>query len=286
MAEVKRATIELFDSIYPLLQHFEVPNMDRERWYRLLNASWSSPYDHFGYVLMEGKQAVGFLGGFFHHREINGVEHTLCNLFCWYVLEEYRQQSLLLMFAFLKEPGLTITSLTPSEEASLILKQFNFQILDTDVIILPFLPLAGSLSGFEISSDPDKICSLLEKRDSAVFLHHKTWCNHVAIWNKTDETDYCYVVFGRVIKKGIPFTQIYYISSPDLFRKNRGRIQSVFFKLNRTVFTVIDRRLLPGHLPPTGFSYTLRYPRLYRSDTLMPEQIDNLYTELLFLQKI
>jgi hypothetical protein len=286
MAEVRKATLELFDSIYPLLQHFSVPNMDRDRWYRLLDQRLSRRHDHFGYALMEGDRAVGFLGGFFNQRGINGEEHTLCNLFCWYVLEEYRQQSLLLILAFLREPGLTITSLTPSEEASLILKQFKFQVLDSHVIILPLLRLAGSSSGFEITTDPGKIGSLLGDKDSAFFLEHKEWCNHLVVWNKMDEKDYCYVVFGRVVKKGIPFTQIYHIGNSDMFRKNLGRIQMAFFRMNRTFCAVIDRRLLPGPIPFPGFSYRLRYPRLYRSETIKPEQIDNLHTELLFLQKI
>jgi hypothetical protein len=48
----------------------------------------------------------------------------------------------------------------------------------------------------------------------------------------------------------------------------------------------MDKRLLAGLSPGPGLDYTLRYPRLFRSVGLQPEQVDNLYTELLFLQTI
>ncbi len=292
MAEVKKATIELFDSVYPLLRHFDIPGMDREKWHRLLGKNRSEKFDHFGYLLMEKSRAVGFLGGFFHEREIAGKTRSFCNLFCWYVMEEFRQQSLLLMLAFLREPDLTITSLTPSKEASLILKQFRFQVLEPEVIILPVMPAGGNHTDYEISDDSKIIASLLDEQDTRIFLDHDAaWCSHMAVWNRHGRKDYCHVVFNRVIKKGIAFTQVYYASNPELFRKNLGRIQRLFFRLNRTLFTVIDRRLLPGPVPFPGFSYRLRYPRLFRpapqqSETLQPHQIDNLYTELLFLKKI
>ena len=291
MAEVRKATLAIFDSVYPLLQHFDMPDMDRERWQRLLGHSRSEKYDHFGYVLMDGKRAVGFLGGLFHEREIAGKMCSLCNLFCWYVMEEYRQQSLMLMLAFLQEPDLTITSLTPSREASLILKQFKFQELETGVLILPLIPVGKSPSGYGLTADPEKVETLLSPEDRKLFKDHDpVWCRHLVVWNRQDNTEYCHVVFNRVIKKGLAFTQVYHISNPDIFRKNLGRIQRVFFKLHRTLFTVIDRRLLPGPAPFPGFSYTLRYPRLYRpaatQPAIEPSHIDNLYTELLFLKKI
>ena len=97
MATVCKATIDQFDRIYPLLEFFHVEGMTRENWFRLLSKRWSPAHDHFGYVLMEGDQAVGFLGAFFSERKSSGRSLTFCNLFCWHVLEDYRKQSLLLL---------------------------------------------------------------------------------------------------------------------------------------------------------------------------------------------
>ncbi len=287
MLEIKPATIELFDAILPLLKKFEIPGMDRKAWRTLFNAQWSKNYHHKGWVMMQGPEAVGFLGGLFHDRKIKGKIYSLCNLFCWYVQEDYRAQSLLLLLSALKEDNLTITSLTPSEKASEILRQFKFQPLDKEVVIFPYMPLLNRPPNWGISTDRTTIDEIVPHTRTSLLNHHPApWCNHLIIWNVNNQQEFCHVAFNRVIKRGIPFTQVYHASDPALFKKNMGRIQGEFLRINRTPLTVIDRRLLPGPIPFPGIKYNLRYPRLFRSRNLSPEDIDNLYTELLFLKKI
>jgi len=287
MAEIKRATLDLFDLIYPLIEHFPFSHMDRKRWLRFLEHNVSKRHEYFGYVLTEGKRAVGFLGGLFHERQMEDSVHSFCNLFCWYVLEGYRSQSLMLLLPFLKEHDLTVTSLTPSREACKILRQFQFQVLERDIIVLPVLPAGGASPGFDISSDPKRITDILDQKDLKILHDHgPAWCGHLAVWERKEKKNYCYVVFNKVKKRGLPFTQVYYTGEPEIFRKNLGRIQREFLRVNRTFFTVIDRRLFHGPVSFPCFSYRLRYPRLYRSHKLKSEQIDNLYSELLFFQQI
>lgn len=289
MATVHKATIDLFDRIYPLLEYFNIKGMSRDSWFQLLSTRWSSKQDHFGYVLIEDKKVVGFLGTFFYERTIGGVEHALCNLFCWYVLKEYRskKESLLLLLAVLKLKDTTVTSLTSSREALMIYERFQFTPLESKVRIFPLMPIFSLKSGFEFVTDPDTIRSQLNSQDKAIFEDHAfPSCRHLVIVSRTEDQEYCYLVYNRVRKKGLLFTQVYFISNRELFDKASGRIQWFFFKQNRTFFTVIDKRLIAGSNPGPGLDYTLRYPRLYRSTDLQPEQIDNLYSELLFLKRI
>ncbi len=287
MPEIRPATIELFDAILPLLRHFEAPGMDRQAWHALFSTQWSALYHHKGWVMMQGTEAVGFLGGLFHDRNIRGEIHCLCNLFCWYVREEYRPQSLLLLLSALKDENLTVTSLTPSEQASRILRQFRFQTLDKEVVILPYIPMPHCHQDWAISTDRNIIDRILPQSHRHLIDDHPApWCYHLVTWNNRDPKEFCHVIFNRVIKRHIPFTQVYYINSPALFKQHLRRIQGQFFKLNPTPLTVIDRRLLPGTIPFGSIRYELRYPRLFRSMTLAPAHIDNLYSELLFLKKI
>ncbi len=287
MPEIIPATIELFDTLLPLLKRFETPEMDKQAWRALFSTHWSDRYRHKGWVMMQGTEAVGFLGGLFHDRKIRGEIHCLCNLFCWYVCEEYRPQSLLLLLSALKKENLTITSLTPSEQASRILRQFKFQTLDKEVVILPYVPMPRCRQDWAISTDRNIIGKILPQAHRHLLDDHPApWCHHLVTWNNRDPEELCHVVFNRVIKRNIPFTQVYYTSSAALFKKHLRRIQGLFFRINRTPLTVIDRRLLPGTVPFGGIRYELRYPRLFRSMTLAPVHIDNLYSELLFLKKI
>ncbi len=286
MAEVIKATIELFDDIYPLLQHFAWSEMDRGRWIELLTSNRPGKRDYFGYVLMDKGVASGFLGGFFHERNIDGRTYPLCNLFCWYVVEEQRHHSLLPLLAFLREPELTITSLTPSKEACLILKKFNFRPLDTSVVILPLLPVGRASTGYELATGPGMLDSIPDNVLREIIRHHQSWSQCLLIYGQTDKKDYCIVIFNKVKKKRIYLTQIYYISNLSIFIKNIGRIQRKFLKMNRTFFTVVDQRLLKDQRLFPSFLYTLRYPRLYRSKDLKPQDIDNLYTELLYLKRV
>ncbi|MEA3468021.1 MAG: hypothetical protein U9R57_07345 [Thermodesulfobacteriota bacterium] len=287
MPTVKKATLEMLGQIYPLLQHFGIRELNQNDWQRLLEKRWSNRFDHFGYVLLEEEQVVGFLGTFFYERKILGKTHDFCNLFCWIVPEEHRKSSLFLLLAVLNIKDLTVTSLTASREASLILKQFKFKTLETDVKIFPvFLSLSPG-RGTVLYSAPETIRSRLNKQDLALYTDHNlASCEHLLAVNKDNESQYCYLIYNTVRKKNLRFTQIYFISNSTIFKKAFSPIQHFFLKHNRTLFTVIDKRLTGSPSPGPGFNYTLRYPRLYRSKDIQASQIDNLYTELVFLKKI
>ncbi len=277
----------MLDQIYPLLQHFGIRELSKNDWQGLLEKKWSNRFDHFGYVLLEEDQVVGFLGTFFYERKILGKNHDFCNLFCWVVPKEHRKSSLLLLLAVLNIKDLTVSSLTASRDASLILKQFKFKILDTDVKIFPVFLSFSLARGTVLYSDHETIRSKLNEQDLSLFTDHNlASCEHLLAVNKDNESQYCYLIYNTVLKKKLRFTQIYSISNSTIFRKSFSRIQRFFFKHNHTLFTVIDKRLSGSPSPGPGFNYTLRYPRLYRSQEIQASHIDNLYTELVFLKKL
>ncbi len=288
MVTVKKATIDLFEKIYPLIDYFNIQKLNKDDWYSLLSLRWSSEYDHFGYILVDQDKVVGFLGAFFHERTIEGKTHQICNLFCWYVLKEYRRESLSLILAALKEKNVTVTSLTPSQDASKIQKMLQFITLETSVKI--FTPLSAFFPASKgiLSNDSDLIRSLLNEQELVYFNDHllPKMCSHLVFSSNGVNDSYCYIIYNTVSKKHISFTQIYYLSNPELFKTCLPRIQRYLFKANRSLFIITDKRLLKGYSPRLGFEHKLRYQRLYRSPNLTPEHLDNLYTELLFLREV
>jgi hypothetical protein len=54
-------------------------------------------------------------------------------------------------------------------------------------------------------------------------------------------------------------------------------------KRNKTLFIIIDSRILSKINVPFSFDMPLKSFKLYRSSTLRPDKIDNLYSELVIL---
>jgi hypothetical protein len=286
MITVQKATISLFDAIFPLLDFFAVKEMDRENWFALLNTRWSARYDHFGYVLLDDERVVGFLGTFFSDRVVDGKEYAICNLFCWHVLEEYRRESLLLLRPILQLQDTCITALTSSEGATAVYRRFAFKELETQVMIYPFRPSFSLCSNIECIRGKDSIQAKLAGSHLKILSDHRfVSCGHLVVFDSKIQ-DYCYLLYNRIQKKGFHFTQVYFISNGSLFKKAFSKIQWFFLKENKTLFTIVDKRLIANCHPGFGYSYTLRYPRLYHFDDLPPEKIDNLYSELLFLKSV
>ncbi len=285
MVTVCKATLDHFDRIHPLLLHFRQTRLERDQWRRIFSLRWSRHHDHFGYVLMDGDRVIGFLGTLFFERTVRDREHRFCDLFCWIVPEEYRQHSLLLLFPVLKLQDTTLMSLTPSRGASLVLAKFGFMVLETHTVILPFLLSPGGGRGVRLVTEPERIRGLLSGQERIVFRDHDLpGCGQLLLQAEGDENRTCYLVFNTVRKKGIRFTQLYHVGDPELFRQGLSRLQRYFLLHNRTLFTLVDRRLLGGMRPGPCREHVLRYPRLYRPAGLEPAQVDNLYSELLLMR--
>lgn len=284
MVTVRKATPDLFDRIHPLLLHFRDAGLDRDQWRRLLFRRWSRHHDHFGYVLMQEGRVAGFLGTLFFERTFDGAEYRFCDLFCWIVPPEYRHHSLLLLFPVLKLHNTTVMSLTPSREASLILAKFGFRVLETHQRILPFVPVPCRHRGVRLVWGYDQVGRRLYGQELVLLRdHEQAGCSHLLL--EAEQGGSCYVVANTVRKKGISFTQIYHLGDPALFVRGLPLLQRVFLRRHRTLFTLVDQRLLAGHRPRPALAHALRYPRLYRPAGLEPARIDNLYTELLLLRQ-
>ncbi|MFP7755201.1 hypothetical protein ACLG6S_11215 [Thermodesulfobacteriota bacterium B35] len=284
MVTVRKATLDLFDQIHPLLLHFRDARLDRDQWRRLLSRRWSRHHDHCGYVLMKEGRVVGFLGTLFFERTMEGTEHRFCDLFCWIVPPEHRHHSLLLLFPVLKLQNTTVMSLTPSGEASVILAKFGFRVLETHRVILPLFPLPVRCRGVRLVRGDDELRRRLHGQDLVLLRdHEQTGCHHLLL--EAEGGGGCYVVANTIRKKGIPFTQVYHLGDPVLFTRGLPLLQRFFLRRDHTLFTLVDRRLLAGCRPRPAHEQTLRYPRLYRPAGPEPARIDNLYSELLLLRQ-
>lgn len=274
--EVVKAYPQDFERILPLLQGFRnVTQLDKTAWQRQFNFPFGKVEDHCGYMLLADQKPVGFLGAIFSQRMIRGKLEKFCDLAAWIVDENYRNNSLSLLFPVLREKYLTITTFTASNRVQAVLRKLGFKDIETALQILISKP---SLKKSPILIfDLDQIESRLSGVALQIFRNHK----HLQCWHVLLDTPDgpCYLMLNKSMKKRIPLGNIDTISDRNLFTKY----------IRHSIFPVCNHfhiygLVLGGHFGISRIPFSLQAPRrhanLFRSSTLQPEDIDLVYSEV------
>jgi hypothetical protein len=287
MAVVEKVTSAMFDDVYPLLSELNSAR-SREKWREIFDYKWESDEGYVGYALVDDRKVVGFNGAIFSRRIIDGREARFCNLTSWIVKEQYRTESLRLVFPILKLKGYTVTNLTMNERAWEIARRFGLNNIDTNVIILflvPGLSAARKEEAPVIVSDQSRIAEILDPVNLKIFIDHSHYdCGHLVI---QDRYGYSYIIYTskhyRKYNCDIPYANIHYISDRSAFLRHLNKIKSFFLKSRKYFFLAVDERLIGNATIPYSKIYQLKIPRMYRSEVLSREQVDSLYSELVVL---
>jgi len=283
MIRVEPATAATFADVAPLLEHFDNPKITREQWRSLFDYPWSCAESSRGFVLWDDDRCVGFLGTIWSEREIGGRRESLCNLTSWITLPEYRNHSLLLLKAVLALRDCTITCHSPAPHLYPIYKKFGFGDLETHLrIILPWPSLPPRLGiGAHLYSDPARITPRLDQPERRILEAHLVpGCGHLLIETRHGS---CYLVFTRTRGRRRYFSHFHYIGAPSIFVRFLDRVKLHLLAVNRTLLIMLDSRLAAGLDLPHSRLAPLGVPHVFRSSSLSPGQIDNLYSELILL---
>ena len=287
MTIVEKVTPSMFDDVYPLLSELEDTH-SREEWRKIFDYRWESDEGYVGFALVDDRKVVGFNGAIFSRRIIDGREARICNLTSWIVKEQYRTESMRLVFPFLRLKGYTITNLTMNERAWEITRRLGYKNLDTTIRIIfpvPGLSAARKEEAPAIVSDQSKIAEILDPVNLKIFRDHSHYdCGHLVI---QDKYGYSYIIYTRKRYRkyncDIPYAQILYISDRSAFLRCLNKIKSYFLKSRKYFFLAVDERLIGNATIPYSKVYQLKIPKMYKSEVLSREQIDNLYSELVVL---
>jgi len=287
MTFVEKVTPAMFDDIFPLLLELGGSH-SREKWREIFDYKWESDEGYVGYALVDDRKVVGFNGAIFSRRIIDGREARFCNLTSWIVKEQYRTDSLRLVFPVLKLKGYTITNLTMNDRAWEVTRRLGFKNLDTNVRILfpvPGLSATRKEEAPVIVSDQSKIAEILDPVNFKIFIDHSRYnCGHFVI---QDQYGYSYIIYTRKSYRkynfDFPYAHIHYISDRSVFLRRLNKVKSYFLKTLKYFFLSVDERLIGNATIPYSKVYQLKIPRMYKSEVLSREQIDNLYTELVVL---
>ena len=257
-------------------------NMDPKiPWARACVPPWKVDAPNHGFMLRDGQRIVGVQLAFYSERLVTGCAERFCNLGAWNVLPAYRSHSIQLLMALLAQDGHHFTAFTPTDRTRAILARFKFRPLDTSAALIPNLPWPTLPGRTRISDEPDVIeqtlagteeLELYRDHAQAFMVHH-----HVLIRNR----DLCYVMYREYRSRGLPYAVLLHVSNPDLFHRALLPLTRHLLLRHRLVATLGELRII-GHRP--GLSVKLNpWPKMYRSASLESGQIDNLYSELVWV---
>ena len=252
---------------------------DRVPWALSCSAvPWKVEAPNHGFMLRDGQRVVGTLLALYSDRVVAGRVERFCNMGSWCVLPDYRSRSLSLLEAMLSQDDYHFTVLSPDEGPREILAWRKFRFLDTAATLVPNLPWPTLPGRTRISADPDVIEKTLTGTDLELYHDHEhaLAAHHLVL---TRGRDSCYVMYREFRYKGAPvFATVLYVGNPDLFHRALMPLTRHLLVRHGLVATLVELRIIE-HRPPLSFTLN-NWPKMYRSTSLEPGQIDDLYSEL------
>jgi hypothetical protein len=284
MIQVEVATPETFEEALPLFAAFQNPPISPDHWWRLFNYSWPSRDRTRGFVLRDGKRIVGFFGTILYERMIDGRLERFADLTSWVTLPEYRNHSLRLFEAVASLKDRTLTCHTAIRPIHALYHRFGFKELENKwIVILPTWNLLRPDTWFRgrITTSLERILKTLEGPEAAYVRELESDICHPML--VTYRGRHCLIIFTRSKGRRVHFSRIHHIGNREIFLACIDHICWRLALANRTLPVAVDARLLEGHVPRGGRETPLALVSVYRSNTLRPDQIDNLYSELTVL---
>lgn len=286
MVTLEQIQPSLFSNLYDSFLVDDDPLSDEQDWRNVFDYQWQHEEGHCGYALLDDAgEAVGMIGMVFSERQIDGATHKLCNLHTWWVREDHRGRSLMLLRPLLKLEGYTITHFTPCDKVRALSKRLGFDEISVQLRVL--LPWGASPRRWDdaeeaLTYDLDEIAKRLTESDRRIFDDHQPYgCGHVLV---RDGDATCYLLYTVVVRHRLPYVHIHYISNRDLFAECETTIRSSLLRRHKVRFVALDARLVQDMKFPASFDFWAPANGLYKSDSLRPEQIDNLYSDIVFLK--
>ncbi len=277
---LKQVSPSAFDDIYAELLVLLDSRRSAEEFRRIFDYAWRDREEYVGLALYDGQEVVGFLGLIFSELTIEGRRERFCNVTSLIARETHRAEASMLVLQLRKLREYTITNLTCNEAAYRLFTRLGFSVLDdTRTILYP------SLSGrraaeWRVLHDPATIRPHLLPEQQRILDDHLPYARHLLA---THGGQSCYMVYTVGRRRWLRSARIHFISDMAVLQEGWPAAQRALWRECRAVLAECDARLLRGSSVPGRRESLMSIPRLYRSDRLRPEQIPNLYSELVLL---
>ena len=232
---------EDLDDVYYFLSNNFDPGVKLDIWRSAFKRSWMPEKPNNGFMLVANETILGVFCAFYSQRKIRKGIQNICNTSTWFVVDEYRSKSLELMAAMLDQKGFLFTSLSASSNVYELHRRFGFRSYVTTLVAIPNLPkLNYDSKKLETLTDPESMGRCLDSEVTQISIDHRDIPTvQQIVFHTADEA--LLVIFDIRRVRGVPATNIFYLSNPDMFYQNRYEICSYFLLQNCTLFTRIHR---------------------------------------------
>ena len=259
------------------------PRVPEPAWSDALEVPWPVEAPNHGYLLRDGGDVVGAYLAYYSDRWIAGTLQRFCNLGAWCVLESHRFHGLRLLTSLLAQDGYHFTDFSPSGNVVEVNRRLKFSELVTTTALLPNLPSVPAVRGCRVRSDPRVLLETLTGADKQVYLDHRGAAAAKHVMLSTDNES-CYVMFRKDTRKRVrAFASILHVGNPELFRRHARQLGTHLLTRHQAVATLVELRVADGS-PRGSFILSKSRPKMFKSPSLGPDEIDYLYSELTCLE--
>jgi hypothetical protein len=256
----------------------------QEIWVRAFRRQWHKDKPNNGFLLRDGAEIVGALGAIYSQQRVGTQLESFCNMTNWYVLENYRTQSMALFLRLIRQKGHHFTNFSANPTVAKILPSAGFKLLPSGVTGVPnlaFPVISGMIAS--VVDDPAAIAQLLpHRRDIA--LDHADCAGVRQLALGTAEGGYSHILFGRGTCRSLPCAVVYDVSDASLLKRHWHRFAAHMLYRVGAVVTRFETQMLAGEKFPLAFHLSNSFETFLLSPTLRGETIRPLYSEIVALQ--
>ena len=212
---VRKAQMNDFDRVYPLLQKMEHSHSSREDWHKLFENHWQLEDFSPGLLLVQDDKVVGFLSTIYSIQTINNKPQIFCNLSSWIVEEEYRSFSFLMILPLVRNKDIVLTSYSSNDVSYAVYNKLGFKEVQKGTrIVYPFpsLKLLLSPKKYEIICDTKIISEKIDELDKQIFNDHRSFQADMLLVRHGNES--CFITG----KKNYNRFEIYAITNKAFFQ--------------------------------------------------------------------
>lgn len=254
--------------------------VDAARWAAAMNPSWQRDAPNHGFHLRHDGVVVGAYLALYSQRDTEtATDVRFCNLAAWCVDPEFRFGGTRLLRALLAQDGYVFTDLSPSGSVIALNERLGFRHVDTATVVVPCIPYPTIRRTVEVTSDPDRIGEALSGRDLRAYLDHRTSpaVHHLLVDTSAGAS---HVMFRRDRRRDLPlFASILHASDRDILTAQVSAIGRHLVLHHGIAMLLCETRLLTRR-PPRSLMLESPRPKMFKSTTLAPGELDNLYSEL------
>ena len=271
------------NNIVNFLIQNHIHKTNRENWLNLFEHKWSD-LDHYGYMLKDNDDIVGYFGLIFsNHKFFNN--HINANIHSWVVKKNYRQHSLKIFSEAMKLENVLFISHSTINEILKIYFKYNWKILDENYYLI-----FGALNyqnNFEIEKIKENNFNFLHQDFKKIYLDHKKF--NVRFFKiKHSEKEIFLIGKNKKIKNVFNFFEILYVSDLKFFNEKSFKFVNLLKTKTKSMFLKIDSRFIinPNRLFLKKFKMN-KTKKIFFCKTEIKKEIildyQNLYSEIFLL---